>query len=281
MEAGRAWDGDKAEPDTKHTDREKYNLPLAGEPGSRQREKYNHAYRQKVCPDQPGNCGIGKEAQMLIEIKRIASEYPETRVALLPLIIKAAAAKAGSTGKTAYFTVSIPPVKGGEKATQWHGPKTLTRGAFKKKTEGDAWAKKNIPGHKYKIIEVDEPKGGKYASQSWMVEVTAPERFSVQVERAAEGLGGELDDEGDDGKGYMMSVIFDDEDSAKEFVGLMSRRWTVQRPKRVASEKTLLNGLKRIASEHPETRAALVPLIKAASISHRFDGHVRKLSAYR
>lgn len=60
--------------------------------------------------------------------------------------------------KTAYFTVVIPPAKAPAKATQWHGPKTLTRGSFKKKQEAHAWAKKNIPGHSYDVKEFADPK---------------------------------------------------------------------------------------------------------------------------
>lgn len=51
--------------------------------------------------------------------------------------------------KDGYYTVVIPPAKKG--ATKWHANKTVTRGAYKTEAEAEAWAKKNISGHKFTV----------------------------------------------------------------------------------------------------------------------------------
>lgn len=57
--------------------------------------------------------------------------------------------------KDGYYTVVIPPAK--KDSTKWHhASKTLTRGAFKTEKEAEAWAKKNIPGHKYNVKMYEE-----------------------------------------------------------------------------------------------------------------------------
>jgi len=81
----------------------------------------------------------------------VGPEFKEMNENPPPSVVKVREEMEGKTTKTAYFTVIIPPVKGKDKPTKWHGTKTLQRGAFDTKREADAWAEEHIPGSKYSL----------------------------------------------------------------------------------------------------------------------------------
>lgn len=139
--------------------------------------------------------------------------------------------KKASQAKRSYFTVKIPPAKPG-KETEWHHEsKTLTRGDFKTKAEGDQWAKKNLKGNPYSVVEIKEAS----LNPSSIGKKTPPAQM-------------------DPNSPYL-----------KDF---NQRRWselsTLYNKGLVAEDAMLETKLAKLAKARQELRPALVPILRAA-----------------